>query len=1150
MTQGPALHVLAGRRCPVADPLTPADSNRPGRPASDPTVTSPAVGEGPPPADSLAAPADSATTDEPSADQPFALRRPSVTLPEETGRYVIRGEIAHGGMGAVLLGYDKEMERDLAVKVLRDGSRRRPERMRRFLTEARVCGRLQHPGIVPIYDLGRFADDRPYFTMKLVQGRTLAALLAERQDLRQDRPRFLQVFEQVCQAVAYAHSHRVIHRDLKPSNVMVGAFGEVQVMDWGLAKALGGPAEADPAEGPPSDDAPAAPAAGATVAGSVLGTLAYMPPEQARGEIDSLDERSDVFGLGAVLCEILTGRPPYTGGSEALAARAAAGDLAEAHARLDACGADPELLRLARACLASEPRDRPRDAGAVAGAVTAYLAGVQERLRAAEIDRAAAQAREAEARAKAAAERRARRLTLGLAASLLVLAGLAGGAWYWRQQERAAADAAVRDALVRGEDLHGRARREKANLVLWAEAVAALEKAQALADGGPGEDELRDQVHQALDAAAAGQRQARARAEAEAANRRLLARLEEAYLQLSEWDRGRPDATKRVADTYARLFRELGVDVDRLRPEEAAASIRAYPAPVVLALAGGLDQWVQADWAAYWLGVERDVGRGRLWNVLPLTGGGGQPGLLTRIGVWRRRLAVAQLADPDPMRNRLRDAVMKFDLVRFQKIVRSADPATLPADTLQIMAVILAHIGESRQAADLLRRAVLVHPDDYLLHIWLGNTCTRLRPPAWEEAARHLAAATSLRPERPGPWRLLGLSLMKLGQNDEALGVFRRLVRQDPRDDVAHHDLGVLLWQKGDRKGAVMHGREAARLRPAVSVYHFQLGSYLQATGDLAGAVPEYEAAARLGPKDEPAQRLLGRALLAQGRRAEAVGPLRRAAQLEPKSVENWLTLGRVLRQLGRGGEADMAFRQAAKADPNHAATQVEVGRALLDAGKVNDALTALRQGLRKGVSSEGAYFVATALFRKGSAAAAAYLEDRAEPGTALVGMGYAGMLLRAGRREDYHRCCATLRRRFGRTASADEAFLTARSLALGGGDPAEAVRLAEQAVKATPTSPYYLNALALAHLRDGEVDQAVRRAQESLRTPGWYPSLNWLVLALADLQLGRVEPARQWLARVRGAGGVPPGMNPQDQLYYLCLREEAEARLRAAGGK
>src|SRR5262249_5790810 len=158
----------------------------------------------------------------------------SDAMPDEaqTGdRYQLFGEIARGGMGCVLRGRDVDLGRDLAVKVLLERHAGRPEVARRFLEEAQLGAQLQHPGVVPVYDAGRFGH-LPFFTMKLVKGQTLRALLRERERPTQDRPRLLGIALQVCQAVAYAHASGVIHRDLKPANVMVGSFGEVQVMDW------------------------------------------------------------------------------------------------------------------------------------------------------------------------------------------------------------------------------------------------------------------------------------------------------------------------------------------------------------------------------------------------------------------------------------------------------------------------------------------------------------------------------------------------------------------------------------------------------------------------------------------------------------------------------------------------------------------------------------------------------------------------------------------------------------------------------------------------------------------------------------------------------------------------------------------------------
>src|SRR5262249_34473589 len=178
------------------------------------------------------------------------------------------------------------------VKVLLEQHRDNPDLIRRFVEEAQISGQLQHPGVVPVYELGTLADHRPYFAMKLVKGRTLAALLAERAGPAEDRPRLLGIFEQVCLTVAYAHARGVIHRDLKPSNIMVGSLGEGRVMAWGLARVWrrGGVADDEEAgrirhetvirTGRTGTDAEL------SQAGSVMGTPAYMPPEQASGDLD------------------------------------------------------------------------------------------------------------------------------------------------------------------------------------------------------------------------------------------------------------------------------------------------------------------------------------------------------------------------------------------------------------------------------------------------------------------------------------------------------------------------------------------------------------------------------------------------------------------------------------------------------------------------------------------------------------------------------------------------------------------------------------------------------------------------------------------------------------------------------------------------
>jgi len=234
--------------------------------------------------------------------------------PDMSGtRYKIIEAIGAGGMGKVYLAEDTRLGRVVALKVLNLPFTE--EHARRMATEARTTARLQHPGIVPIHDFGKLADGRAFFTMKFVDGHRLDQYARNETSL----PALLRCFHKVCETVSFAHSNGVIHRDLKPENIMVGSFGEVLVMDWGISKVL-------PNDGTHArcEDPAAAPrhalwnqtldSSGrdevVTVHGVALGTASYMPPEQEQGDLDRQNRSSDVYALGAVLYFLLAGRPP------------------------------------------------------------------------------------------------------------------------------------------------------------------------------------------------------------------------------------------------------------------------------------------------------------------------------------------------------------------------------------------------------------------------------------------------------------------------------------------------------------------------------------------------------------------------------------------------------------------------------------------------------------------------------------------------------------------------------------------------------------------------------------------------------------------------------------------------------------------------
>jgi eukaryotic-like serine/threonine-protein kinase len=753
----------------------------------------------------------------PDPAPPRSVAAPAAPPRLNAGRYEMLDEIAHGGMGVIWRATDTTLGREVAVKVLRDKFAPDSGTARRFADEARITAQLQHPAIPPVHDCGALPDGRPFLAMKLIKGRTLEDLLCQRSDPAAERGRFVAVFEQVCQAVAYAHAHQVIHRDLKPGNVMVGSFGEVQVMDWGLAKVL-----TEKAVPIASDTDPGETVAGTlirgsdpdgsdgsyTQAGSILGTLAYMPPEQAAGEVGKVDQRSDVFGLGAVLTVILTGTPPYTGTDvESTRVMAIRGDLAACLAQLDGCDAEPELVALCKRCLAFAPADRPLGAGAVAEEVAGLRAATEERARAAERERAAAEVKVAEQRK----QRRWQAAVVG--AGVLILALLGGGAWWMDHQaaerEKDRAVAAERDRQEAAAML------AQAEEVLGAGDLSAADLALTHAEGRIGEGgpaDLRDRL-------AVAKR-----------DRNLVRDLRE--LDGRSWV---PDAIGAEpadrAGKYRAAFARFGLDVGGEDPNTAADAVGACR--VSAELVAGLCEWCATDPASPGLGP-----------------------LLDRL-------------DPDPDRAAIRAAIQAGDEGRVRALVGAHDGSKVPV--WFAVSVGFHRMVPFEDGVRLMTAAWRTHsgyyPLAFRIAVRLGETAGGRLP----EMLAWARVAVALRPDSPYPHYLVARAWQGMHNWAEAEASARRAIelgKKYPRSAGGHVTLGNVLLDKGDLDGAEASYRAALAVDPDAAGIYFNMGLVYDRLRDLAAAEQWYRKTVAAAPADKLARETLNVTIRRRAERA------------------------------------------------------------------------------------------------------------------------------------------------------------------------------------------------------------------------------------------------------------------------------------------
>ena len=858
-------------------------------------------------------------------DVPVKVTDEARQLRDPSGRYQVLGEIGRGGVGVVYKGRDQDLGRDVAMKVLRDDYAERPEVLARFVEEAQIGGQLQHPGIVPVYELGLQSGERPYFAMKLVKGETLSAQLARRSDLSDDRRRFLGVFEQVCQTLAYAHSRNVVHRDLKPANVMTGAFGEVQVVDWGFAKVLSKGGVADEAnslsrsnERSVIETVRSTPGSGSnSVAGSVLGTPAYMPPEQALGDVENLDTRSDVFGLGAILCEILTGSPPYRSEDGDLVRQAVSAQLDGAYTRLRSSGAAEAVVALCIECLSKARQARPSSAAEVAERIAAHLTSVEERARQAEL-------RAAEARYKQ------RTTMLSAGAGILILI-LSGSAWLWSdlqaRQRREEASTSVATATSGVREARGQALAAVLDMNLWDAAVDDAIQLVALAQRENIEQGVRGKAVALLAMLRQERDTAAQEAERLARDQKMLERL--TMLRLPS------DHDVRHDDWETKEYRRLSAGyAEAFAAYLGASSIFDQPVETVLTslrrgdhaaeLAASLDHWA----------LLRD-------GLLDGTEAELRPDA-TRTA--RIRELATFLDHGDEWRSELRSLLPDAanEAARLVDLSGRADFAALSPASSRVLAIALWRAGAEVESISALQRAREHHPQDFDLCFSLALAYELQEEPDWEAVVATQRIAQALHPGRDEVLHRQAMALRKAGQPEAAERVFRILLSRHP--DHAHwmHHVANVLQAQGRSEEAISTYQTVVANHPGYNASHHSLGKLLYSQGKLAEAVSSYRRAIAIEPGKRNVHHDLGNALKAQGKLEEAAASYRREIEHHPLHRHSQHALGYLLLTQGQLDEAEFFLRSAVDIDPSQPQSHANLGTVLERQGKLEEALCEL----------------------------------------------------------------------------------------------------------------------------------------------------------------------------------------------------------------
>ena len=836
--------------------------------------------------------------------------------------------LGSGGFGVVWKMRDTRLNRDVAVKVMKFRDAEKQSLLRRFLSEAQICSQLSHPFIVPVYDMGQLPDGRGFYVMKLVEGAGLGEDLSNPGD--QWMPR-IQVFGHICQAIAYAHAKNVIHRDLKPQNIMVGSHGEIQVMDWGLAKVVSeAPEQNKDWNGDHLSVLETARLEIDQTAEAAIGTYPYMPPEQARSATTT-DYRSDVFSLGSILCELLTGSPTYRGATQAeVQQKAINAELLDAMSRLSECSADQRIISIAKDSISADADRRPANADELSKAIQNFINEVEVELQEERMQNERQQQKVTEELKR----RKIRSVLFSTALALIFVIFLSTAHFLQNRRDR--------------QSKAGQLYQDATKLIEKGDFIAANEKlnlSNELAGNTSSNEDFLADTKLCL------------KLEALAEELNVATKGELSHQLLIHDD---TESNNIACKNYSLLLSRF------LKDKSLVSKTESSPAKDWIIV--GLIRWSFAEYSM----TPRDVSKCNaiLDVVKKLDVDNDSKDQIYDISNWNnpQQIVEAVLGEGQRSIGQLHTALKlaiagKVDHELGNQILENLADDYLANYT---WGTALATRNLNDDAIRYCQASVSLRPTSPYAHLNLGNLLANIQQ--FESSLRHLKIAKKDTPDQATALNNIGTVYRDMGIHQRAIQSFEAAIEniENPKYVWPYVNLAKSHLKLGDVQKAEVFLNQAIAINPDDRYARYSMGVFLFEQGKFAESVANYKIAIKSKPDYSEAWNNLGNSLTSlsaqmkeKGKLAEAAElfleakmSFERAIELDARNARAHINLGNHFNEIGEFNKALELYRTAESIDPSDVLLPVNIAGTLLKLRRYDEAVVVLKTAMSKGIDS------------------------------------------------------------------------------------------------------------------------------------------------------------------------------------------------------